>query len=177
MVALLRGINVAGKSRALRMADLRSLCGELGWTGVATYIQSGNVVFEAAGKPAELEAKLEEAILDRYGMKVPVVVRTGAQWAKLVASNPFKKVAREEPNRLQLVVSKRPPDKDAPGTLIEKADAGEAVKAVPGGLWLHYPQGVGRSKLTPSIIDRFVGSPATSRNHRTVVKLKEMLES
>ena len=64
--ALLRAVNVGG--RKLPMAELRALCGELGWEDVETYIQSGNLVFDAeAGRPT-LEAALEEAIKDRFGM-------------------------------------------------------------------------------------------------------------
>ena len=175
MVALLRAVNVGG--RKLPMSDLRALCNELGWQDVATYIQSGNVVFTAAGKAEKIEAELEQAIAKRFGLDVPVVVRTSAQWAKLAASNPFVQAAKEAPNRLQLLVSKRPPDRDAASRLMERAQAGEAVKAVPGGLWFYFPEGIARSKLTPSLIDKACGSPSTARNYRTVLKLKEMLEA
>src|SRR6187455_2117336 len=73
-VALLRGINVGG--RVLPMAALRELCEALGWKDVRTYIQSGNVVFASDKAPAALETELEAAITDRFGMKVPVIVRT-----------------------------------------------------------------------------------------------------
>lgn len=173
MVALLRAVNVGG--RKLPMAELRALCAELGWKDVATYIQSGNLVFAGKGKPAALEAELERAIARTFGLDVPVIVRTADQWAKLAAANPFAKAAREEPNRLQLLVSKQPPAADAADKLMERAQAGESVKAVGGALWFHFREGVGASKLTPALIDKACGSPATGRNFRTVVKLGEML--
>src|SRR5262245_9998041 len=77
-VALLRGINVGGRS--LPMAGLRELCAALGWQEVRTYIQSGNVVFDSAKAPAALEDELEQAIAKTFGMKVPVIVRTAKQW-------------------------------------------------------------------------------------------------
>lgn len=172
LVALLRAVNVGG--RKLPMAELRALCGELGWEAVETYIQSGNLVFTAPGRGEALEARLEEAIEERFGLDVPVIVRTAAQWAKLVAANPFPRVAAEEPNRLQLLVSKRPPGGDAAAKLMERARAGEVVRAAGGALWFHYPEGVGASKLTPAVIDKAAGSPSTSRNWRTVMKLQEM---
>jgi uncharacterized protein (DUF1697 family) len=175
MVALLRAVNVGG--RKLPMSGLRALCAELGWRDVATYIQSGNVVFAADGSTEAIEAELERAIAGEFGLAVPVVVRTAPQWAKLAASNPFAKAAREEPNRLLLLVSKQPPHADAADKLMERAQAGELVKAVSGGLWFHFPEGIARSKLTPTVIDKACGSPATARNYRTVVKLKEMLET
>ena len=175
MVGLLRAVNVGG--RKLPMSGLRELCETLGWKDVATYIQSGNVVFTAAGKAAKVEAALETAIEKEFGFDVPVIVRTGAQWTRLVAANPFTRVAREAPNFLHLVVSKRAPAGDAADKLQARGQAGEKVEAVPGGLWIHFPEGVGQSKLTPSLIDRACGSPATARNYRTVLKLKEMLEA
>ena len=174
-IALLRAVNVGG--RKLPMADLRALCGGLGWKDVETYIQSGNVVFSASGSPAALEARLEQAIKERFGLDVPVVVRTAAQWAACVKANPFPDAGRDSPNRLQMLVSKQPPKADASARLIERADAGEEVKAAGGVLWLHYPEGIARSKLTPSLIDKACGSPSTSRNWRTVLKLKEMVEA
>jgi len=172
MVALLRAVNVGG--RKLPMAELRDLCGELGWTDVATYIQSGNVVFTAAGKPAEIEQQLEQAIAKRFGFDVPVIVRTAGQWAHYPAGNPFPKAAKDEPNRLMLLLSKRPPEKSAVDAIQARATAGEAVKRAGDALWIHFPEGAGTSKLTPVLIDRAIGSPATSRNYRTVTSLQEM---
>lgn len=175
LVALLRAVNVGG--RKLPMAELRDLCRGLGWNDATTYIQSGNVIFSAPGKPEALEAGLEAAIQARFGLAVPVMVRNAEQWAACVNANPFPKVARDEPNRLHMVVSKSPPDPAAVEKLAERARAGETVKLAGGVLWLHYPQGAGTSKLTPSLIDRAGGSPATARNWRTVLKLKEMAEA
>ena len=175
MVALLRAVNVGG--RKLPMAGLRALCEGLGWRDVATYIQSGNVVFTAAGRAEAIEEALEKAIAKEFSLAVPVIIRTAAQWAALAATNPFASTAREAPNRLQLLVSKRPPARDAAQKLTARAQAGETVEAVRGGLWFHFPEGIARSKLTPALIDKACGSPATGRNYRTVMKLKEMLEA
>lgn len=172
-VALLRAVNVGG--RKLPMAELRALCGELGWKDVATFIQSGNVLFEAAGEAAALEARLERAIEARFGMKVPVMVRSARQLRACLDDNPFPAAARDAPNRLLLLVAKHPPAGDAEAALTARADAGERVGRAGDGLWICYPEGVARSKLSPSLIDRLVGSPATARNHRTVTKLLEML--
>jgi uncharacterized protein (DUF1697 family) len=174
MVALLRAVNVGG--RKLPMAELRALCGELGWTDVATYIQSGNVVFTAPGKPEAIEAALEAAIARRFGMDVPVLVRSKAQWAKYQADNPFPHEAKDEPARLMLVVTKRPPAAGAAEAIEARAAAGERVRQAGDVLWFHFPNGAGASKLTPSLVDRAIGSPGTARNYNTVMKLKEMLE-
>lgn len=174
LIALLRAVNVGG--RKLPMAELRALCGELGWEDVETYIQSGNVVFRAEGGSGAIEARLEKAIQARFDLDVPVIVRSAAQWAGYAEANPFPQVARDAPNRLHLLVSKAPPKADAAATLMERARDGESVRAAGGALWFHYPEGAGTSKLTPALIDRASGSPSTARNWRTVVKLKEMAE-
>jgi uncharacterized protein (DUF1697 family) len=169
-LALLRAVNVGG--RKLPMAELRALCEALGWTQVATYIQSGNVVFTAPGKPKAIEELLEKAIRDRFGLEVPVIVRTAAQWSALTAGNPF---AGREANRTQLLVSKQRPKSDAAERLMERAQGGEEVRAVGDALWFHFPAGIARSKLTPAAIDKACGSPATGRNYNTLLKLREML--
>lgn len=173
-LALLRGVNVGG--RMLPMAELREICGGLGWRDVRTYIQSGNVVFESDEGASALEAALEAAITERFGYKAPVMVRTPAQWAVYPEENPFPEAARDEPNRLMLLVSKRPPAGGAVEALQARATMGERVGRTGDGLWIWFPAGVGQSKLSPVLIDKLVDSPATSRNHRTVMKLKEMLE-
>lgn len=174
MVALLRAVNVGG--RKLPMAELRALCSELGWADVATYIQSGNVVFTADAGPQAIEAQLEEAIVKRFGLEVPVIVRTAGQWAKFPPGNPFARAAKDAPNRVMLLLSKAPPAAGAEEAIQARAVAGEQVKRAGDALWFHYPEGAGTSRLTPSLIDRAVGSPATARNYRTVTTLLEMLD-
>ena len=173
-VALLRGINVGGHN-TVPMADLRALGEGLGWSGVATYIQSGNLVFEAADKADALERVLEAAIADRFGTQVAVIVRTARQWASHVASNPFLEAAEAEPNKLMLCLAKKAPRADCEAALQERARDGEEVRLVGDTLWIHYPEGAGRSRLSPSLLDRLVGSPVTARNIRTAQKLEAML--
>ena len=174
MVALLRAVNVGG--RKLPMAELRALCAELGWSDIATYIQSGNLVFTAPGKADEIEAMLEKAIEKEFGLDVPVIIRSKADWAKYPGLNPFPKAAKDAPAKLHLLLSKKPPAKGAAEAIQARAKAGEQVKQDGDGLWIHYPEGAGASKLTPSLIDRAIGSSATARNYNTVLKLREMLE-
>jgi uncharacterized protein (DUF1697 family) len=174
MVALLRAVNVGG--RKLPMAELRALCAELGWSDVATYIQSGNLVFTAPGKAEEIEELLEKAIEKEFGLDVPVIVRSQAQWARYPGLNPFPEVAKESPAKLHILLSKQPPIKDAAELIQARAKAGEQVRQTGDALWLHYPEGAGTSKLTPSLIDRAIGSPGTARNYNTLLRLLEMLE-
>lgn len=173
-VALLRGINVSGRNR-VPMDELRPLCATLGWDAVRTYIQSGNVVFEAKGEAAALEAALEQAIANRFGLSIPVIVRPVRQWPVYIGGNPFPHAAEAEPNRLMLCLSKARPAPDCAEALQARAKDGEQVRLVGDALYIHFPGGAGSSKLSPSLIDRLVGSPVTARNWRTVLTLQEML--
>jgi uncharacterized protein (DUF1697 family) len=175
MVALLRAVNVGG--RKLPMADLRKQVAALGWKSVATYIQSGNVVFDAACCAAEAEAALEALIREHHGYEAPAIVRTRAQWAKYPPANPFPEVAREAPNRLMLLLAKQAPKADAAAVIQARATADERVRQVGDALWIHFPQGAGTSKLTPAVIDNAIGSIATSRNYRTVCTLLDTLDA
>lgn len=172
--ALLRGINVGGHCK-VPMAGLRALAEELGWRDVRTYIQSGNLLFEAKGKANALEAALEKALDKAFGFKPAVIVRSAADWRALAEANPFPKESEAEPNRVLVGLSKLRPKQGAADVLQERAAAGETVREAGGALWFHYPNGVGTSKLTPSLIDRLVGSPLTARNWRTFLKLREMM--
>lgn len=173
-VALLRGINVGGHGK-VPMAALRTLAEDLGWRDVSTYIQSGNLLFEAKGKASALEAALEKALGEQFGFKPAVIVRSAADWNALAEANPFPKESEAEANRVLLGLSKLKPKPGAAEALQERAAAGETVREAGGALWFHYPNGVGTSKLTPSLIDRSVGSPLTARNWRTFLKLREMM--
>ncbi|HMJ92861.1 MAG TPA: DUF1697 domain-containing protein [Allosphingosinicella sp.] len=173
-VALLRGINVGGHAR-VPMAELRALAEGLGWKQVRTYIQSGNLVFEAGGKASALEAALEESLEKAFGFVPAVIVRSASEWTDLAAANPFPKESESEPNRVMIGLSKHRPKPGAAEEIEARASAGERVREAGGTVWFHYPEGAGNSKLTPSLIDRLVGSPLTARNWRTFLKLQEML--
>lgn len=175
MVALLRAVNVGG--RKLPMAELRAKCAALGWTNVATYIQSGNIVFDADSTPAEAAAALEALIARDYGYAAPAIVRTAAQWAAYAPACPFPDAARDAPNRLMMMLSKAPPAPDAAALIQARTQHGEHIAAVGDAIWIHYPGGQQDTKLTPAAIDKAVGSVATARNHRTVVTLQEMLKA
>jgi uncharacterized protein (DUF1697 family) len=175
MVALLRAVNVGG--RKLPMAEFRAQIAALGWANVATYIQSGNVVFDADCGPAEAEAALEALIRKHHGYEAPAIVRTRSQWAAYPDGNPFPEIARETPGYLLMLLSKEPPKADAAEAIQARAMAGEQARQVGDALWIHFPQGSGTSKLTPALIDKAIGSTATSRNYRTICTLLDMLEA
>ena len=175
MVALLRAVNVGG--RKLPMADFRRQVATLGWENVATYIQSGNLVFDAACSAAEAEAAIEDLIRNHHGYEAPAIVRSRDQWATYPGGNPFPDAARDTPNYLLMLVAKDRMKADAAEIIQARAAAGEQVRKAGETLWIHFPAGSGTSKLTPALLDKAIGSPATSRNYRTVCTLLDMLEA
>lgn len=170
-VVLLRAVNVGG--RKVEMAPLRKAAADAGFRDVRTYIASGNLVLEAAGKTSAgtIEELLEDAIAKRFGLDVPVVARSAEHWAAyLRPPKALAAAAKDMPARLQLALSKDKPRPAAVKELQARASS-EQVVLQGDALWIHYPDGVGRSKLTPAAIDKAMGSPTTSRNLNTVRKL------
>ncbi|GAB3689541.1 DUF1697 domain-containing protein [Saccharopolyspora tripterygii] len=170
-MALLRAVNLGAHAR-LPMARLRELIGELGYTGARTYLQSGNAVFTAAlDDPGRVARSLREA-LAADGLSTEVMVRTGAQLQAVVESgHPFAG-AEVEHTKLQVAF---PLDPVTPGRLRGlPSPGGESAMARDGEVFLHYPQGVGVSKLTTATLQRHLGTPVTCRNWKTVSALAGM---
>ena len=172
-IALLRGINVTGKNM-IPMADLRTFCTKDGLENVTTYIASGNIVFSSTESQPEVESRLEKLITKRFGLTIPVIVRTGSQWPDYIKGNPFPKESETESKAIQLALPKRKPLPGLLDGIKEKVTNGERVALVGDGLWIHFPNSIAGSKLSPALLDRLAGSPMTSRNWRTVLKLGEL---
>ena len=174
-IALLRGINVGGNN-LIPMAELRSLCADIGADCAQTYLQSGNLVFNATSTASELEATLERAIQKRWGIAIPVIVRSATQWPNYIKNNPFAAATKKEPRFVMLGLSKGLPKPDAAEKLRERADNGEQVVQIDDTLWFHFANGAGKSKL-PALFDRLAGTPVTVRNWNTVLKLNELAQT
>ena len=173
-VALLRAINVGGRNR-VSMSDLRDLLTGLGLANIRSLLQTGNVVFDSRGRsPEELERLLERAAADRLGLDTVFVVRTAGEWQELVSANPFPAEAESDPAHLLVMPLKEAPDRDRIHDL-ETAIVGREVVRVQGrDLYIVYPDGIGRSRLTSAVIERRLATQGTARNWNTVRKLAEL---
>jgi uncharacterized protein (DUF1697 family) len=170
-IALLRGINVGGHN-AVAMSDLRDLLANLGFAGATTWLQSGNVVFNAAGKTTNvLEGLLERETGQRLGVSVDYIVRKANEWAKVVAANPFPKEAKNDPSHLVIMFLKTAPPATSVNVLQESVKGPEIIQADGKQLYLVYPKGIGTSKLTGTFIEKKLGIRGTARNWNTVLKL------
>jgi uncharacterized protein (DUF1697 family) len=173
-VALLRGINVGGRSM-LPMARLRQAAAECGFGAVRTYIQSGNLVFTSPDPPATVSARLAAAVAAAGGPQPRVALRTRDQLAAVVAGNPYAERAVEarQLHVAFLVEDAEPAPLDG---LDLDAFAPEALTVAGRETYLFLPGGIGRSKLAIAL-DRPKSTAATVRNWRTVTTLLELAES
>lgn len=175
-VALLRGINLAGRNR-VSMAELRSALESLGLEDVVTYIQSGNVLFSSrGGRAKELAASIEGRIAEAFGIDVVVLLRTPVELAKVARGNPFLR-AGADPSKLHVVfLSGKPTQKAAAQLDPERSPPGE-FRLEGREIYLHLPTGFGRSKLTVDYFERRLEVAATARNWKTVTKLVALTEA
>jgi uncharacterized protein (DUF1697 family) len=174
-VALLRGINV-GVGRGVAMADLKDVCAGLGWTNVRTYIQSGNVVFEALGDESGLAAGLEAVLAARYAFAIPVLVRSDDRWRELAADRPFE--GWTDAKQLSVTLLDGPPDPDAWSKLAPWRDQNDAIELCGDRVWVKTPTaGYGKTKFHNAWLEKQLGRRATTRNRATVDALLGWLTS
>ena len=170
-IALLRGINVGGK--VLKMADLKEAVAGLGFSDARTYLQSGNMVFRAAEAENGVVAKaISEAIRQHVSMDVTVMVRDAAQWDRIIAGNPYPQ-ADEFPKTVHAFILDQIPEASRIDMLSAKEAGREEWQIVGGTLYLHTPDGFGKSVLG-NIIERVLKVPMTARNWNTVRALGEL---
>ena len=171
-IALLRGINVGGKN-SLPMRDLVTILERLGATDVRTYIQSGNAVFRHDSKSAaKLAGTIGVAIRQSHGFEPRLLVLEAAELERAMAANPFPE-AEAEPKSLHfffLAAAAEDPDLRR---LEELTGSTERFRLGDRVLYLHAPNGIGRSKLAAGV-EKSLGVVATGRNFRTVSKIHEL---
>lgn len=177
-VALLRAVNVGGRGK-VAMADLRACMLALGFTAVRTVLQSGNLLVgtDGVGGPA-LERRLEVAFRKHLDLRTDVVVRSAAEWAQVVAGNPFVNEARRDAGHLVAMMAKRLVSAkaiDALRSAVAATGGSETVGNSGGQVYIYFRDGIGRSRVTTPLVERALGSPVTGRNWNTVLKLAELL--
>ncbi len=171
-VALLRGINL-GPNRRLPMADLRALLTGAGYEDVRTYVQSGNIVLAGPGKAADVERELQKLITERFGFEVPVIVRSRAQLARIVAGDPIEGGA-QDPKHYVVTFLAEKPSAGAIARLRELARESEQLMTSGREIYTWHPDGQARSKMAVALTAKGLGANATARNWTTVTTLLEM---
>jgi uncharacterized protein (DUF1697 family) len=176
-VALLRAVNLAGHNR-VAMAALRDLCTGLGFLDSQTLLQSGNIVFGSRSRDAaELERTLEAELAEHLEVETEFMVRSAAEWQKIVAGKPFITEAKRDPGHLLLMVLKQAVSAQAVKELQAAISGREVVRGAGREVYIVYPDGVGRSRLTNAVIEKKLGARATGRNWNSVLKLQALAEA
>lgn len=175
-ISLLRGINVSGQKK-VKMAELSALYETLGLDSIKTYVQSGNVVFQSDQSPGDLSDKIHAAIEKQFGFSVEVLVRSLDDWRALVERSPFAGDGDKDPKYLHITLLAQLPDKQAIAEL-EVPQAGADEYRIDGqAVYLHCPNGYGRTKLNNNFWEKKLKVGATTRNWNTVNKLLELAEA
>ena len=176
-IALLRAVNVAGHG-AVSMAALRTFFEDLGFAGARTLLQSGNVVFKTGNsRDATIECRLEAEAEKRLGLRTIFFVRNAAEWKALITRNPFPDEAERDPSHLVAMCLKAEPSAAAVAALQAAIHGRELVRSGGGRhVYITYPDGIGRSKLTAGVVEKALGSAGTARNWNTVLKLAALTD-
>jgi uncharacterized protein (DUF1697 family) len=161
-VALLRAINVGGTGK-LPMKELAHLCTRLGFQNIRTYIQSGNVVFQSDLSEKAIRTRLEDALTKKMGRRTDVMVRTASELRSVLKANPFP---RAEPSRVGVYFQSARVEQRLLDEVV--APGGEDVRLGRREIYIHFPQGMGRSKL------KLPASVGTIRNLNTVTRLVDL---
>ena len=173
-VVLLRGINVGSRNR-IAMPDLREALEQAGFEDVQTYLQSGNVLLSSAAKPESVARKCERQIAAKFDLDIAVVVRTGAELAKVVQRNLLGKIAKD-PKRYQVSFRSAELGAEAVRKLEAAAVEPEQFVVIGREVYAWHPDTIARSRLWALLAGQGLGVTATSRNWTTVTKLLEMLD-
>ncbi len=175
-VALLRGVNLGARNKVPKQM-LLDVFAEAGAADVRTYLQSGNVLFQADDRQVDaIAAAVSAALLDRLGLTVPVVVRSVAELRAIVAANPFA-AAGHPAEQLHVLFLGNDPAADAIARLDPDWGAPDQFAVIGRAVYLSLPGGVQRSRLTNDWFDRRLGVVSTSRNWRTTRKLLELCDA
>lgn len=168
---LLRGINVGGNN-LVPMSKLRAFLESVGLKDVRTLLQSGNAVGRGGpAEPAALERRLERDGERWLGARVDFYVRSARELQGIVEENPFPRAAADDPSRFVIFFLKQPVDASRLRALRSSIKGRETLECVGRHLYVVYPDGMGRSKVSSSLVERALETRGTARNWNTLLKL------
>jgi len=170
-IALLRGINVAGK-KIVKMEDLRASFEALGFGRVRTYVQSGNVIFEAKRTSSYDLTKIITTEISRdFGFPIPVVLRTSDEIGQIAGDNPFLNERGLDHSKLHVTFLSALPARDAKERIDALNARPDQFRVRGREIYLYCPNGYGRSKLSNNSLEKALLTGATTRNWKTVSTL------
>ena len=171
-IALFRGINVGGNN-ILPMADLRALMTRLGLKQVASYIQSGNVVFHTDHADLTIVRQLiQSSIHEQFGFSPRILILSVDAFREAMANNPFPD-GPAEPKTLHLFFLAEPAGEIEWQAINDLKAASEEVSLIGDVFYLYAPKGIGRSRLAARV-EKLLGVSATARNWRSVTRIEAL---
>ncbi len=174
-IALLSSITTLAPGRRVVMADLRSMAERLGLQTPRTMIATGNLLFEAkATAAARLEKQLETEFEKTFGKHIDIIVRSEADWRKMIVSNPFPKESKTDADHVVVRVMRKPVRDGMVAALEPYLANGERTRLIGADPWIHFARDIGHSKLAAAMTIKRIGI-GTMRNWNTVRGLGDML--
>jgi uncharacterized protein (DUF1697 family) len=172
-LALIRGVNVGGV--VLKMETLRELLSAAGYTGVRTYIQSGNVLFDAEKTDAEVIGQdIERLLLRETGLGLKVFVRSRPELEKIARAHPFEREG--EFRHLFVSLLRQAPDPKDVEALLAEASGAESFVFEGSTVYSIYREGFGTSRFSNNYLEKKLRMPATTRNWNSMQKLLAMIQ-
>jgi uncharacterized protein (DUF1697 family) len=167
---MLRAVNVGGTSR-IKMDALRAVYESIGLRDVRTMLQSGNVVFRSAiADRQQLVQRITQEIERQLALKVEVILRTLAEIASIVDRGPVLS-PRADKSKLHVMFLSAVPEAAAQTALVKWHKGPEMLELRGPEIYLYYPEGVGRSKLSGGVMENKLDTSGTMRNWNTLEKL------
>ena len=175
-VSLFRGINVGGH-QAVRMDALKELHESLGLQEVQTYIQSGNVVFTSdEADVTQIQKDIEDGFAQKFGFRVNVMVRTADEFNVIIENNPFQNQPMKESKWVVAMFLVTHPISTALEDIQKTYTGPEELYIMGQEVYIYYPEGIGRSKLTNTFLEKKLKTMGTARNWNTVLRLQQMMQ-
>jgi len=176
VISMLRAVNVGGHNK-IKMDALRALYETLKLRDAQTYVQSGNVIFRSEERDiSRLTKRIEDGMQRKFGFRPDVILRTAAEMREVVARNPFAKRRGIEPGKLLVTFLASDPGEEAREKVRQMKCDPEELRIEGRELYIYFPKGQGRSKLSGAALEKALKTPATGRNWNSVTKMLEMAE-
>lgn len=175
-IALLRGINVGGNN-IIKMETLRKVLTDAGLKDVATYIQSGNIVFrhQKVMGTAQCAALIASVIKEQFGLTIPVIVRSAAEWEQILSGNPYAAGGKTDAENWHYMILNEAPGADLISAIDQTLYLPDRFEPAGPNVYMHITR-FGNTKLTNTLFDKKWKVVSTVRNHKTMLAITALAD-
>jgi uncharacterized protein (DUF1697 family) len=163
---------------SIKMADLLTLYRDLGYADSETYIQSGNVIFNAVEKsnPSAIASGIEKAILKRFSFEIPVSLRTAKELSGLQSINPYITEQHFDPAKMAVIFLTEKPSEEQIQKVIDINYPPDRFIIIDREIFIYCPNGFGTTKLYTNFFEKKMGVTGTARNWKTITTILNLVE-